>query len=218
MQHPMSRLGARRTATVLAIVLAAVVALATCSAVVPTPSPASPPVATQGSPATAPTAVPVPSPTEPAVIVHPDFEPPAPLCPGPATAVSAPSLAVAVGEGAPRAADMGSSTVTTCSTASADDRPEPQPADSLVVAEGDELVFTIEAGWRILAWSAFDTPLVGEGGNVVPDTPTPDLPTSIRVPIMRPGESRVGVEIWAIGAEGRAIAHVGAVVRVSATP
>jgi hypothetical protein len=177
---------------------------------------------------TAPTAAPaatgvstaVPSPSGTAAAAAPsesiaaEFVPPDALCPAPAVAIAAPAMTVGLKGGAARPADMGSSVVTTCSTAGSDDRVPPEPKAPLLARPGDVLVFTIARGWRILAWGSSDRPRKGEGINVIPMTVRPEQPTSIEAPIQRRGDSIVGVDAWAVGAGGRAIAHVSAVVWV----
>jgi hypothetical protein len=163
-----------------------------------------------------PTATPVPSDPESTDTVYPDFVPPQPLCPAPVDAVKPPVMTVAIKGGQPRLADMGSSSVVTCSTAGNDDRPVPDPKAPIPGKRRDVLVFTVSPGWRILAWQASDHPRNEEGANIIPSTAMPEQPTSIEVPVSRSGDSIVAVDVWCLRSDGRAVASVSAFAWVRA--
>jgi hypothetical protein len=163
-----------------------------------------------------PTASPVPSDPESTDTAYPDFVPPQPLCPAPVDAVKPPVMTVAIKGGQPRLADMGSSSVVTCSTAGNEDRPVPDPTAPIPAKLGDVLVFTVLPGWRIFAWQASDHPRNQEGTNIIPSTATPGQPTSIEVPVSRSGDSIVAVDVWCLRSDGRAVASVSAFAWVRA--
>jgi hypothetical protein len=171
------------------------------------------------TPVPSPIATPASDPSDPEStdIFYPDFVPPEPLCPAPPNAVKPPTLTVGIKGGPPRTADMGSSSVTTCSTVGTEDRELPDPKAPIIGKTGDLLVFTASPGWRILAWSESDHPRNDEGTNIIPDTPTPERATSFEVPIWRRGDSIIGVDVWCLRADGRAIANVSALVWVRAS-
>jgi hypothetical protein len=125
-------------------------------------------------------------------------------------AVKAPGLTVAMKGGQPHLADMGSSSVITCSTVGSEDRVLPEPKAPVLGKVGDVLVFTVSPGWRILAWQASDRPRNGEGSSLIPSTATPEEPTSIEVPVGRSGDSIVAVEAWCLRSDGRAVSAVSA--------
>jgi hypothetical protein len=195
-----------------AALIATIVAAGCAAGATSPPTPAATPVPSpSGTPASEP------SDAESTDIFYPDFVPPQPLCPAPPNAIKPPTMTVGIKGGRTRPADMGSSSVTTCSTVGTDDRELPDPKAPIVAKTGDLLVFTVSPGWRILAWSESDHPRNDEGTNIIPDTPTPQQPTSFEVPIWRTGDSIIGVDVWCVGAEGRAIANVSALVWVRAS-
>ncbi len=105
----------RRPAVVVAVVVLACAAVLVGAVTVPAPASATAPVATpvaQAGPTLPPAPAdptPVPNPSSSSdVIVTPDFEPPAALCPGPVGQVDPPGVRVRIGDGQPIAATMGS--------------------------------------------------------------------------------------------------------------
>ena len=170
----------------------------------PTPSPSD-------TPSTAP------SPPESTSVAYGDFVPPTPLCPAPVDAVKPPVMTVGVKGGQPRLAEMGSSSVVTCSTVGSDDRVVPEPKAPVLARRGDLLVFTVTPGWQILAWQVSDHPRNEEGTNIIPSTATPEQPTSIEVPVGRPGDSIVAVDVWCLRSDGRTVASVSAFAWVRAS-
>jgi hypothetical protein len=121
-----------------------------------------------GSPSVAdPTPVPNPS-SSSDVIVTQDFEPPAPLCPGPLGQVDPPGVRVRIADGEPIAATMGSAGLQTCGTSGEYDVGDLTYASPLVAIADDTLTFTVDPGWRILWFEAFDHPKRGDGSGMTP--------------------------------------------------
>ncbi len=202
--------------------LVAVVSIAGCAfGTVATASPTPVPIVDVSPTAFAaqtaePSLTPVPTATTVAPIetTFEDFVPPSPLCPAPLVAVDPPVVNVRAGDGAWHVTVPEPATVTTCSSARSDDRPAAEPSEFLLLDKGSRLTFGLEPAWRILAWTGYDHPKDGEGANVWPGGTTPDMPTSIELPIAPTRDVIVGVEIWCISADSRVIAHVGGVAWV----
>jgi hypothetical protein len=119
-------------------------------------------------------------------------------------------MTVGVKGGQSRPADMGSSSVVTCSTAGSDDRVVPEPKAPVLAKPGDILVFTLSPGWRILAWQGSERPKGEEGTNIIPSPATPDQPTSIEVPVASSGDSIIAVDAWCLRSDGRAVSAISA--------
>ena len=137
-----------------------------------------------GEPAASPTRPPSRIPRRaPDVIVTQDFEPPAPLCPGPLGQVDPPGVRVRIADGQPIAATMGSSGSRRArrpgSTTSATST---YPAPLVALAD-DELTFAVDPGWHILWFEEFDHPKRGDGGNMTPGVRVAGGPAEVSIPV-----------------------------------
>jgi hypothetical protein len=184
--------------------LLAAILVAGCAA-----GPTSPPSAL-ATPSPSDTSTTSPSAPESTPTSYEDFMPPTPRCPAPAEAARPPVMTVGVKGGPSRPADMGSSSVVTCSTAGSDDRVVPEPKAPVLAKPGDLLVFTLSPGWRILAWQASEHPKGEEGATIIAGTTTLDQPMSIEVPVASSGDSIIAVDAWCLRSDGRAVSSVSA--------
>ena len=191
--------------------LLAAILVAGCAASPTSPPPALPAPSPSDRPTTAPSA------PESTATAYEDFVPPAPICPAPADAAKAPVMTVGVKGGQPRLADMGSSSVMTCSTTGSDDRVVPEPKAPVLAKPGDTVVFTLSPGWRILAWQASEHPKDKEGTTIIAGTATPDQPLTIEVPVASSGDSIIAVDAWCLRSDGRAVSSVSAFAWVRAS-
>ncbi len=180
---------------------AAAIARTTAAAPATATLPASPRVAD-------PTAV--PNPTSSAdVIVTQDFEPPAPLCPGPLGPVDPPGVRVRIADGEPIAATMGSGGLQTCGTSGEYDVGDLTYPAALVAIGDDRLTFAVDPGWHILWFEAFDHPKRGDGTNMTPGVRVADGPAEVSIPVPgRTGDMIVGLDVWVARDDGKVTAKI----------
>ena len=180
---------------------AAAVAATTAAAPPTTTVPVSPRMAD-------PTPVPNPS-SSSDVIVTQDFEPPAPLCPGPLGPVDPPGVRVRIADGEPIAATMGSAGLQTCGTSGEYDVGDLTYPAPLVALAGDTLTFTVDPGWRILWFEAFDHPKRGDGANMTPGVRVAGGPAEVSIPVPgRTGDMIVGMDMWVARDDGKVTARI----------
>ena len=142
------------------------------------------------------------------------FVPPDPLCPAPSAAVAAPRLIASV-RGASVVMTVGSSSVTTCTTAGSTDVVAAKPTKPLRVVAGDAIRLTLTPGWRFLYWQDWGVTAATAGANVTPEGEMPEQPAVIDIPIPgKSGLSVVGVSVWAISADGGAVSGIEGTVLV----
>ena len=217
----------RRAHACTALVIVPALVLGACSSSLP-PAPAhstgqaATPVAvaapTETATRLAPTPVPIPS-SSSGVIVTPDFEPPAALCPGPGGQVDPPNVRVRVGDGRSMPATMGASGVMTCSTTGSSDVGELEYPAPLVALADDELTFAVDRGWHILWFEEFDHPKRGEGGSMTPGVRVAGGPAEVTIPVpTRTGNMIVGAHLWVVRDDGRVVASVEPMVWVRVEP
>ena len=180
---------------------AAAIAATTPAAPTDTAAPVSPRVADP---------TPVPNPSSSAdVIVTQDFEPPAPLCPGPLGQVDPPGVQVRIADGEPIAATMGSGGLQTCGTSGEYDVGDLTYPAALVAFADDRLTFTVDPGWHILWFEAFDHAKLGDGTNMTPGVRVAGGPVEVSIPVPgRAGDMIVGMDVWVARDDGRATARI----------
>ena len=177
---------------------------------------------TAPSPRSSPSAAPSPLASDLVVEPSPDpaaeYVPPAPLCPSPATQVRLPDVIVSSGGAAGVIATRGSSTTTTCTNTGTDDVIATEPTKVIAATPGAPLTLAVPTGWNFLHIGGFDSPLVGEGGNITPGFDSA-LTSQIEVPgPARAGDSKVGFDVWLISADGRVVGQLAITVHVHITP
>ena len=128
------------------------------------------------------------------------------LCPGPAAEPREPVVKAAISGGPGVRGVVGSYTLATCSTGMTADKVAEEPTEPLDARPGDTIDVTVEPGWRIVKWSAFDRATRGEGVNVWPEVATPDGPRSISANLpARAGDSIYGFELTLMTDDRRAM-------------
>jgi hypothetical protein len=138
-----------------------------------------------------------------------DFEPPAPLCPGPLRQVDPPVVQVRIADGKPIAATMGSAGLQTCGTSGEFDVGDLAYPAALVATADDKLTFTVDPGWHILWFEAFDHPKRGDDTNVTPGVRVAGGPAEVSIPVPgRAGDMIVGMDVWVARDDGRATAKI----------
>jgi hypothetical protein len=141
------------------------------------------------------------------------FIPPDPLCPAPPGPVAVPVVTASAGTGSVLLA-VGSSSVTTCATSGSGPVASGSPVVPLRVAAGDIIRLTLSPGWSFLYWQGWNIP-GASSASATPEGDTPDHPASIIVPVPgKTGSWVVGVSVWAIREDGRAVSGIEGTVLV----
>lgn len=141
------------------------------------------------------------------------FVPPDPVCPAPPGPVAVPQVTASAGTGNVLVT-VGSSSITTCSTSDSVPVASGSPVVPLRVAAGDVIRLALPPGWRFLYWQGWNIPGASVA-NTTPEGATPDRPVSITVPV--PGNAGswvVGLSIWAVSDDWRAVAGIEGTVLV----
>ena len=141
------------------------------------------------------------------------FIPPDPVCPAPQGSVAVPRVIASAGSESVVLA-VGSSSITTCSTSGSGPIASGSPIVPLRVVAGDVIRLTLSPGWSFLYWQGWNIP----GASAASATPvgdTPDHPASIIVPVPgKTGSWVVGVSVWAVSEDGRAVSGIDGTVLV----
>ena len=171
------------------------------TALPPTPTPTAP------SPTPTPSAAPTSGEPEP-------FEPPPPVCPGPAVGAQLPDILASL-RGASVITTQGSATVMTCDTTGTFDAVPPDPTDPLSAAPGDVMTLALPSGWRFLRWEGSNHPVVGDAADIYLPVDTPDRPNRIEVPVpARAGRSIANLDVWIVSDDERVVAQLAVAVLV----
>ncbi len=135
------------------------------------------------------------------------FVPPDPVCSPPAGPVAVPLVTASAGTGSVLVT-VGSSSIMTCSTSDSGPIASGSPVVPLRVAAGEVIRLALPPGWRFLYWQGWNIP-GASAANTTPEGETRDHPASITVPV--PGNAGswvVGVSIWAISDDWRAVSGI----------
>ena len=141
------------------------------------------------------------------------FVPPEPVCPAPPGPVVVPQVTASAGSGSVLVT-VGSSSVMTCSSSDSVPLASGTAVVPLRVAPGDVIRLALPPGWRFLYWQGWNIP-GASAANTTPEGETPDHPASITLPV--PGNAGswvVGLSIWAISDDWRAVAGIEGTVLV----
>ena len=137
------------------------------------------------------------------------YEPPAPTCPAPSGAVSAPEITMSAADGEiVIKPEISEGLLLTCSTTMPSDAAGVEPDSGEVVYLGDQIALSVGSGWRILHWEGSDRVPSQDGVNVIPGETPVDGPTTVMVPVPeREGEVVLGLTVWAQSTDGRVVAN-----------
>ena len=134
------------------------------------------------------------------------FAGPSPKCPGRTTASEPPAVVASVGVGPKVAGQIGSYTITTCSTTGSADMAGGNPTNAVDAKPGDELAVSVGTGWRIIRWEESDDPVAGDGTTTSQPVNVPEGTRAIRVAVpTRDGSSIVWLTLTMVTDDGRAV-------------
>jgi len=135
------------------------------------------------------------------------YVPPDPLCPAPPDPVAIPVVIASTGSRSVPLA-VRSSSVTTCSASGSGPIASGGAGAPLVVASGDVIRLSLTPGWRFIDWTGWNIP-GANSTNATPAGETPDHPATISLPVPgKTGSWVVGVSVWVISEDGRAVAGI----------
>jgi hypothetical protein len=133
--------------------------------------------------------------------------------------VPPPDVDAIVGIGDSFAPTVTADLVTTCSTSATGDYAGIEPETAHSARAGEPIRFFLDSGWHVLHWEGFDRDRDVEGSNVILGETPEGRPSFLSVPVPdRTGNVILGVTIWAITTDGRAVANVSASVWLDVEP
>jgi hypothetical protein len=129
--------------------------------------------------------------------------------------VIVPDVRVSIGDGPAVIATRGATTFSTCTTTSATDVVGEAPSPWLTATHEDRIRLQVQAGWRIVRVEGYDSPAVGDGGNVDQPIDLPSGPDRVDVVVpFRDGDARAGWTLWLIRVDGRVVGQLDVAVRI----